>query len=129
MSKRCFNSSKAPAVLGPYSQAVIAGGFVFLSGQLGLDPITNELVPGGIQAQTRRALLNISQILGELGLTLSAVVKSTVFLRDMGDFATVNGIYAEIFGTDFPARSAIQAAALPKGAAVEIEVTACPGQA
>jgi 2-iminobutanoate/2-iminopropanoate deaminase len=124
MTKRCFNSTKAPAVLGPYSQAVIAGGFVFLSGQLGLDPETNELVPGGIQAQTRRVLKNVSRILAELGLTMASVVKSTVFLRDMGDYATVNGIYAEIFGTDFPARSTIQAAALPKGAAVEIDVTA-----
>jgi 2-iminobutanoate/2-iminopropanoate deaminase len=129
MSKRCFNSSKAPAVLGPYSQAVLAGGFAFLSGQLGLDPATNELVPGGVQAQTRRALLNISNILVELGLTMGSVVKSTIFLRDIGDFATVNGIYAEAFGSGFPARSAIQVAALPKEAAVEIEVTACLEQA
>ncbi|MCX7027432.1 MAG: Rid family detoxifying hydrolase [Spirochaetes bacterium] len=124
MPKSCYNSSKAPAVLGPYSQAVMAGGFVFLSGQLGLDPVTDELVSGGVQAQTRRALLNISGILGELGLTMSAVVKSTVFLRDIGDFTTVNGVYAEAFHAAFPARSAIQAAALPKEAAVEIEVIA-----
>lgn len=125
MSKRCFTSTKAPAVLGPYSQAVISGGFAFLSGQLGLDPATNELVPGGIQAQTRRALLNIAQILAELGLGMASVVKSTVFLRDMGEFSAMNSVYAEVFGSEFPTRSAIQAAALPKGAAVEIEVMAC----
>jgi len=124
MSKRCFNSTKAPAVLGPYSQAVLAGDFVFLSGQLGLDPATNDLVPGGIQAETRRALRNIADILKELDLTMASIVKAMVFLRDMSDFSTVNSIYAEAFGSAFPARSAVQVAALPKGAAIEIEVIA-----
>ena len=96
----------------------------FSFGQLGLDPATNDLVPGGIQAETRRALRNIADILKELDLTMASIVKAMVFLRDMSDFSTVNSIYAEAFGSAFPARSAVQVAALPKGAAIEIEVIA-----
>ena len=122
MSKLCFNAKIAPAALGPYSHAVVSGGFAFLSGQLGLDPATNALAPGGVEAETRQSLANISAILAEMGLSLSNVVKTTVFLRDMGDFARMNAVYAEFFPKDFPARSAVQAAALPKNGAVEIEV-------
>ncbi len=129
MSKLCFNAKIAPAALGPYSHAVVSGGFVFLSGQLGLDPATNALAPGGVEAETRQSLTNISTILAELGLSLSNVVKTTVFLRDMGDFARMNAIYAEFFPKDFPARSAVQAAALPKNGAVEIEVIVSSGTA
>lgn len=124
MSKRSFNAKNAPAALGPYSHAVVSGGFVFLSGQLGLDPETNALAPGGIEAETRQALGNIASILAELGLSLADVVKTTVFLRDMGDFARMNAIYGEFFPKDFPARSTVQAAALPRDGAVEIEVVA-----
>jgi 2-iminobutanoate/2-iminopropanoate deaminase len=129
MSKLCFNAKIAPAALGPYSHAVVSGGFVFLSGQLGLDPATNALAPGGVEAETRQSLTNISTILAELGLSLSNVVKTTVFLRDMGDFARMNAVYAEFFPKDFPARSAVQAAALPKNGAVEIEVIVSSGAA
>jgi len=129
MSKLCFNAKIAPAALGPYSHAVVSGGFAFLSGQLGLDPATNALAPGGVEAETRQSLTNISTILAELGLSLSDVVKTTVFLRDMGDFARMNAVYAEFFPKDFPARSAVQAAALPKNGAVEIEVIVSSGAA
>ncbi len=129
MSKLCFNAKIAPAALGPYSHAVVSGDFVFLSGQLGLDPATNALAPGGVEAETRQSLTNISTILAELGLSLSNVVKTTVFLRDMGDFARMNAVYAEFFPKDFPARSAVQAAALPKNGAVEIEVIVSSGAA
>lgn len=129
MSKLCFNAQIAPAALGPYSHAVVSGDFVFLSGQLGLDPATNALAPGGVEAETRQSLSNISAILAELGLSLSDVVKTTVFLRDMGDFARMNAVYAEFFPKDFPARSAVQAAALPKNGAVEIEVIVSSGAA
>jgi len=129
MSKLCFNAKIAPAALGPYSHAVVSGDLVFLSGQLGLDPATNALAPGGVEAETRQSLTNISAILAELGLSLSNVVKTTVYLRDMGDFARMNAVYAEFFPKDFPARSAVQAAALPKNGAVEIEVIVSSGAA
>jgi len=124
MSKRCFNAKIAPAALGPYSHAVIAGEFVFLSGQTGLDPATNALAPGGIEAETRQVLANIASILDEMGLAPSDVVKTTVFLRDMGDFAAMNAIYGSFFASNFPARSTVQVAALPRNGAVEIEAVA-----
>jgi 2-iminobutanoate/2-iminopropanoate deaminase len=124
MSKQSFNAKIAPAALGPYSHATIAGGFAFLSGQLGLDPSTNQLASGGIQGETRQSLENIRQILLELGLSPLDVVKTTVFLRDMNDFSAMNSVYAEVFPKECPARSALQVAALPKMAAVEIEVIA-----
>ncbi|MDP2791909.1 MAG: Rid family detoxifying hydrolase [Rectinemataceae bacterium] len=124
MSKRCFNAKVAPAALGPYSHAVLAGGFAFLSGQTGLDPATNALAPGGVEAETKQVLANIAGILGELGLSPADVVKTTVFLRDMGDFAAMNAIYGEFFASNFPARSTVQVAGLPKNGAVEIELVA-----
>lgn len=124
MSKSCFNAKVAPAALGPYSHAVLAGGFAFLSGQTGLDPATNALAPGGVEAETRQVLANIAGILGELGLSPADVVKTTVFLRDMGDFAAMNAIYGEFFASNFPARSTVQVAGLPKNGAVEIELVA-----
>ncbi|HWR12139.1 MAG TPA: Rid family detoxifying hydrolase [Rectinemataceae bacterium] len=127
MSKLCFNAKIAPAALGPYSHAVISGELVFLSGQLGLDPATNALAPGGIEAETRQALANVSSILAEMNLSLDNVVKTTVFLRDMADFARMNAIYAEFFPGNFPARSAVQVAALPKNGAVEIEAIVSSG--
>lgn len=127
MSKHSFNAQKAPAAIGPYSHAVVAGDFVFLSGQLGIDPKTNALVPGGIEAEVRQALENIASVLAELGLSLDAVAKTTVFLRDMGEFPRMNEVYAQFFSRDPPARSAVQAAALPKNASVEIEIIAYTG--
>ena len=125
----CFNAKKAPAALGPYSHAVRAGDFVYLSGQLGLDPATNALPPGGIGPETRQSLANIVNILAEMGLGPWDVVKTTVFLRDMEDFAAMNAIYGEVLGKTPPARSTVQVAALPKYAAVEIEVVAYAGAA
>lgn len=124
MSKHCRNAAKAPSAIGPYSHAVVIGNLVFLSGQLGIDPSTNALAPGGIAAETRQALANICAILADLGLSPSDVVKTTVFLRDMEDFSVMNAVYGEIFSSNFPARSAVQVAALPKSGAVEIEVIA-----
>ncbi|HEY9053759.1 MAG TPA: Rid family detoxifying hydrolase [Rectinemataceae bacterium] len=124
MSKTCSTIPGAPAALGPYSHAASARGFAFLSGQLGLDPSTNALVPGGAAAEAAQSLANIAHVLKGLGLSMADVVKSTIFLRNMEDFQAVNAVYAQAFGKDFPARSAVQVAALPKLAAVEIEVIA-----
>jgi 2-iminobutanoate/2-iminopropanoate deaminase len=122
--KNCIATDKAPAAIGPYSQAVAAGGMVFLSGQLALDPATGALVAGGIKEQTEQAFKNIEAILAEAGLTTDNVVKTTVFLADINDFAAMNEVYANHFSGNFPARSAVQVAALPKGGLVEIECIA-----
>lgn len=117
-------SEKAPKALGPYSVAIRAGEFVFTAGQLGLDPVTNELALGGIESQTRQALTNIKYVLEAAGTSLDRVVKTTVFLQDMGEFAAMNQVYSEFFLSHYPARSTVQVAALPKNGAVEIEVVA-----
>ncbi|GAP15209.1 endoribonuclease L-PSP [Longilinea arvoryzae] len=117
-------AENAPKAIGPYSMAIKAGPFVFTSGQLGLDPVTGALVEGGVEAETRQALTNLSHILQAAGTGLAYVVKTTVFLRDINDFARMNSVYAEFFTENPPARSAIQVAALPKGGAVEIEAVA-----
>lgn len=122
--KTVIATDKAPAALGPYSQAIRANGFVFASGQLGLDPAVGELVEGGVQAQTRQALENAKAVLEKAGLSLSNVVKTTVFLNDIGDFAAMNEIYGQYFTENAPARSAVQVGALPKGGLVEIEMIA-----
>jgi 2-iminobutanoate/2-iminopropanoate deaminase len=122
---KSISTSNAPAAIGPYSQAVDSGaGLVFLSGQLPLDPATGAFPEGGIQAQTRQSLRNVQAILEAAGLSLANVVKTTVFLADMGDFAAMNEVYATFFAEPFPARSAVAAKALPKGALVEIECIA-----
>jgi 2-iminobutanoate/2-iminopropanoate deaminase len=124
MSKRkVISTSQAPAAIGPYSQAVRAGKFLFASGQLGLDPTTGNLQEG-IEAQTRQALANIQAVLVAAGAGVENVVKTTIFLADMAHFATVNNLYAQVFQTDPPARSTVQVAALPKGGLVEIEIVA-----
>ena len=122
--KTIITSEKAPKALGPYSVAVRAGDFVFASGQLGLDPLTNELAPGGIEAQTRQALTNLKHVLEAAGSSLDRAVKTIVFLKDMGEFAQMNAVYNEFFTSAYPARSTVQVAALPKNGAVEIEVVA-----
>ena len=116
--------SDAPKAIGPYSVAIATDNLVFVSGQLGIDPATGTIVEGGIQAQTRTALTNLKSILTSAGSSLEQVVKTTVFMTDMAQFAEMNAIYAEFFTSDFPARSAIQVAALPKGGIVEIEAIA-----
>ena len=114
------STSKAPAAIGPYSQAIDSGaGLVFLSGQLPIDPATGSFPEGGVKEQTRQSLLNVQAILDAAGLSLANVIKTTVFLADMGDFAAMNEVYAQ-----FPARSAVAVKALPKGALVEIECIA-----
>ncbi len=116
-----IHTDKAPAAVGPYSQAIAAGDLVITSGQIPLDPATGLLVEGGIVEQTTRVLDNMAAVLEEAGLTFANVVKTTVFLTDMGDFAAMNEVYAKYFTAPYPSRSAVQVGALPKGACVEIE--------
>jgi 2-iminobutanoate/2-iminopropanoate deaminase len=122
--KKIIESKKAPEALGPYSVANMHGNIIFTAGQLGIDPETGELAPGGIEAETRQALTNIKNVLEAAGADLGDVMKTTVFLRDINDFAKMNGVYAQFFTENFPARSAVQVAALPKDGAVEIETVA-----
>jgi 2-iminobutanoate/2-iminopropanoate deaminase len=123
-TKQIIKPAKSPAAVGPYSQAVRVGDLLFCAGQIPIDPKTGNLVTGDIQVQTERVLLNVKAILDDQKLTYANVVKSTVFLTDLANFAGMNEIYAKYFTTNFPARSTIQVAALPKGAGVEIEVVA-----
>jgi len=122
-----IHTSEAPGAIGPYSQAVIAGEWVFASGQIPIDPATGELIEGGIADQTDRVLKNLSAVLHEAGLSLDQVVKTTVYLADMGSFGEMNEVYAKHFGDHRPARATVQAAALPKNVGVEIDVIAWLG--
>jgi len=123
--KQIIKTSHAPAAIGPYSQAVKAGGFVFASGQIPIDPQTGEFVPGGIAEQTEQVLRNLNAVLEATGSGLDQVVKTTVFLADMNDFAAMNEVYGRYFSEDAPpARATVQAARLPRDARVEIEVIA-----
>lgn len=122
-----ISTQNAPAAIGPYSQAIEVNGFVYASGQLPIDPATGAFPEGGVKEQTRQSILNVKAILEEAGLALSNVVKTTVFLADMGDFAAMNEAYSQFFAQPFPARSAIAVKALPKGALVEVEVVAARG--
>jgi 2-iminobutanoate/2-iminopropanoate deaminase len=127
LNKVAISTSQAPAAIGPYSQAVRVGPTVFTSGQVGLDPASGTIVPGGIREQTARVLENLTAVLEQAGLTMADVVKTTVFLKDMGDFAAMNEIYARYLapeGVVAPARSTVEVARLPKDALVEIEVIA-----
>lgn len=123
MERKIVIAKEAPAALGPYSHAVAAGGFLFCSGQTGLDPATGILAEG-IEAQTRRVLDNLKAVLAAAGLSMADIVKTTIFLTDMGNFQVVNGIYASYFTSEPPARSTVQVAALPKAGIVEIEAIA-----
>ncbi len=123
MVKEIIKTAGAPAAIGPYSQAVKSGNFLFCAGQLGLEPASGQLVSGGIDAETRQVLANIDAVLKAAGLTRAAVVKATVFMADLKEFPLMNTIYADFFKADFPARSTVQVG-LPKGARVEIEVIA-----
>ncbi len=124
---KAIQTDKAPAAIGPYSQAIEVNGFVFASGQIPIDPATGQFAEGGIQAQTRQSLLNAQAILQAAGTDLSHVVKITVFLSDMADFAAMNEVYTQFFQPPFPARSAVAVRDLPKGALVEVEVVAAKG--
>jgi 2-iminobutanoate/2-iminopropanoate deaminase len=123
-NKQVLVSSQAPQALGPYSAGIRAGDYVYTSGQIGIDRSTGKLVTGGVEAQARQALTNLGYVLQAAGLSLAEVVKTTVFLTDMNDYAAVNAVYATFFSEAFPARSAIQVGALPGGALVEIEAVA-----
>ena len=122
--KQVISTPKAPAAIGPYSQAIRVGNLVFTSGQIPIDPATGSFVEGGIKEQTRQSLSNVRAILEEAGLSMANVIKTTVFLADMADFAEMNAVYAEFFAEPFPARSAVAVKTLPKGALIEIEVVA-----
>jgi len=122
--RQVVHTQKAPEAIGPYSQAIRTETLVFTAGQIGLNPLTGELVEGGVAIQTKQVLENLKHILQAANSDISLVVKTTVFLRDMQDFAEMNRIYAEFFPHDPPARSTVAAAGLPKGAVVEIEVVA-----
>ena len=123
MSKEVIKSANAPAAIGPYSQAIAVNGMLYASGQIPLDPVSGNMVEGGIAEQTERVMQNIKAVLAEVGIDFTHVVKTTCFLADMADFAAFNAIYAEYF-TGKPARSCVQAAALPKNALVEVEIIA-----
>ncbi len=124
MEKIVISSDKAPKAIGPYSVAIRTGDLVFTSGQLGLDPHSGNIVPGGIEAETRQALTNIRHVLADSGSGMQMVVKTIVFLKDMADFPRMNAVYAEFFPEKPPARSTVQVAALPKDGRVEIEAVA-----
>ena len=127
MTKQAIKTERAPAAIGPYSQAVRSGELVFLSGQIPLDPATGELVSGGIEAETRRVLDNLRAVLAAAGCSFQDVVKTTIYLTDLADFAAVNAVYGSYFSGDPPARATLQVTALPKGARVEIDAIARAG--
>jgi len=121
---KAISTQKAPAAIGPYSQAIYVGNLVFTSGQIPINPETGVIVEGGIKEQTRQSLTNVKAVLEGAGLSMGDVVKTTVFMADMNDFADMNSVYAEFFSEPYPARSAVAVKTLPKGALVEIEVVA-----
>ena len=124
MSIETLSTEHAPAAIGPYSQAIIAGGFLFTAGQIPLDPKTMEVVPGDVEPQARQVMANLAQVLAKAGVGWNDVVKTTVFLQDMADFPRFNEVYAAALGGARPARSTVQVAALPRGVAVEVELIA-----
>ncbi len=127
MKREVLIADDAPAAIGPYSLGIKSGELVFISGTLGVDPQSGEMVSGGIEAETRQALTNLARILKSGGSSLQNVVKTTVFMQDLEEFAKMNAVYAEFFPNEPPARSTVEVAALPKGAAVEIEAIAVVG--
>ena len=124
MSLKTIQTPDAPAAIGPYSQAIVAGGFLFTAGQIALDPKSGQTVDGGIDKQTERVMMNLAAVLKEAGVTWSSVVKTTVYLHDMADFPAMNEVYGKWLGDARPARSTVQAAGLPRGVLVEIDVVA-----
>jgi 2-iminobutanoate/2-iminopropanoate deaminase len=122
--RRVVSTQEAPKAVGPYSQAIVAGGLVWAAGQIALDPATGKLVDGGVEEQTRRALMNVAAVLRAAGSGLDRVLRATVYLVDMGDFEAMNRVYAEFFGGEPPARACVAVTALPRGARVEIDAVA-----
>jgi 2-iminobutanoate/2-iminopropanoate deaminase len=125
--KQIIETENAPRAIGPYSQGIAAGGFLFLSGQIALDPVTGELVGADVTAQTKQVMANIGALLAAAGLDFMHIVKTTIFLVNLSDFSCVNEVYGRCFPKDPPARSTVGVRGLPRGALVEIEVVACPG--
>jgi 2-iminobutanoate/2-iminopropanoate deaminase len=123
-TKKVITTEKAPKAIGPYSVATVVNHFVFTSGQIAINPATGNIVEGGIEAETRQALTNLKNVIEESGTTIENVMKTTVFLKDINDFTRMNAVYGEFFPENSPARSAVQVAALPKGALIEIEAIA-----
>ena len=126
MTRKTIQTPRAPKAIGPYSQAIAAGGTVYLSGQIGLDPATGEVVPGGVEAEARRVFTNLAAVAEAAGANLAAAVKVTIYLVDFGHFAAVNKIMQEFFAEPYPARVTIAAAALPRGAAIEVDCILVP---
>jgi reactive intermediate/imine deaminase len=126
MARKIIQTQKAPKAIGPYSQAIAAGGTVYLSGQIGLDPATTQLVPGGVEAEARRVFANLAAVAEAAGSSLASAVRVTIYLKDFADFATVNAIMQEFFAEPYPARVTIAAAALPRGAAIEVDCILVP---
>ncbi|MDJ0808506.1 MAG: RidA family protein [Desulfobacterales bacterium] len=124
MERQIISTTEAPSAIGPYSQAVQVGGMLFVSGQIPIDPVSGELVQGGVEAETRQVLNNLKAILEAAGSSLEKVVKATLFIADMNQFGTINAIYAEYFQTDPPARACVEVARLPKDVQIEIEAVA-----
>lgn len=124
MSKKVVSTDKAPAAIGPYSQAIIAGNMIYTSGQIPVNPATGEVITEGIEAQTRQVIENLRAVLNAAGVDLKDVVKTTVFIKNMNDFSTVNKVYTEYFTEPYPARSCVEVARLPKDVGVEIEAVA-----
>jgi 2-iminobutanoate/2-iminopropanoate deaminase len=124
MERKVIVSSEVPGAIGPYSLGIQAGDLIFVSGTIGVDPSTGEFAPGGVAAQTRQVLTNMSKVLAAAGSSMESVLKTTVFLTDLGEFSSMNEVYADFFQTDPPARSTIEVSALPGGAVVEIEAIA-----
>jgi 2-iminobutanoate/2-iminopropanoate deaminase len=124
---RTVHTNSAPAAIGPYSQGVVAGGFLFTAGQIALDPATGQIVEGDVVAQTERVMKNLTAVLGEAGTSWDRVVKTTIFLQDMADFAKVNEVYGRVIGNARPARSTVQVAGLPRGVLVEIDAVVAVG--
>lgn len=122
--KNAVSTQKAPAAIGPYSQAIVCGDMIFTSGQIPIDPATGELMQGGIEAQTTRVFCNLREVLAEAGASLDDVIKVNVYVKDLADFAALNEVYATFFTQPYPARSCVEVSALPKGALVEIEIIA-----
>ncbi len=124
MKKNKVITDKAPAAIGPYSQAIVAQNVIYTSGQIPIDPATGEIVTGGIEAQTERVLINLRAVLEAAGVSLKDVVKTTVYIKDMNDFPKINAVYAQFFEAPYPARSCVEAARLPKDVMIEIEAVA-----
>lgn len=129
VKRKAIATNEAPAAIGPYSQAVRAGGWIFLSGQIGLDPESGELVGGGAGAQARQVFRNLNAVAAAAGGSLESLVKLTVFLTDLGDYATVNEVMQAVFSEPYPARAAVEVSALPRGACVEVEAVMAGGEA